>query len=229
MLHQVWRVVLVALVLLCADVARAGVADDAKIIPSAGLKYLANHQNADGSYGDPTDKATLVNKTAIVLYALASNGRKYGYESGPFVSGAVDFLLKSQSADGSFGDVETTLNALTALKAVKWGGATQAIERAADHIKDKPTPAAVMLAGLLIAPAVASTFGSSGELSTGKDAAKAEATIKAIKKMQELKNLSPAEFGKVKALGEGIYADPVVATALASIVGDRIENNPAFK
>lgn len=227
MLQQVWRVVLVALVLLCADVARAGVADDAKIIPSAGLKYLANHQNADGSYGDPADKATLVNKTAIVLYALASNGRKYGYESGPFVSGAVDFLLANQQADGLFGDHHTTMNVVAALKAAKYVGAKKTVETAEKLLGKVDIDLPGQLRDLALSDG--GVLVKLGMPAAATDAAAAEAAIKAIKKMQELKNLSPAEFGKVKALGEGIYADPVVATALASIVGDLIENNPAFK
>ncbi len=207
--------------------AAQSVADDAKIIASAGLKYLAAHQNADGSYGDLADKATLVNKTAAVLYALASNARKYRCESGPFVSDAVDFLLKVQKQDGSFGDVDTTLNAVLALKAVKADSSKTALEKAAGFLKDKPTPSAFTLQGLLVGDGMAlKMFGVPASLTDPKEAA---AAVRMIKAMQELKNLAPSEFGKVSGLGEGSYADPVFATALACIVGDVIENNPAFK
>ena len=211
----------------CAASAAQSVTDDAKIIASAGLKYIAAHQNPDGSYGDAADKGALVNKTAVVLYALASNSRKYRYESGPFVSDAADFLLKSQKEDGSFGDVDTTLNTVLALKTLKADCCKAALEKAAGFLKDKPTPSAFTLQGLLVGDGTAlKMFGVPASLTDAKEAA---AAVMMIKAMQELKNLTPAEFGKVSGFGDGPYADPVFATALACIVGDAIENNSAFK
>ena len=54
--------------MLFCGAALANPANDSKLISSAGLKFLANNQNEDGSYGKGEDRNNI---PAIVLYAMA--------------------------------------------------------------------------------------------------------------------------------------------------------------
>lgn len=210
---------------LCSPATAAGLADDCKKISSAGMKYIANNQNLDGSYGDPANVPELVNTTALVVYAMAAGERKYRYDSGPFISDAVDFLLKNQKADGTFGNPAVTANVVSALKAAKFSGAKDAILAGEAALKAATVPEAdflgIVLNGGALSPQV--------ELPAATEQAPvAEATIKQILAAQELKSKAPKEYGKVKG-GSGCAADPVVSTALAVILADTIAANKSLK
>lgn len=63
------------------------------------IRWLRSQQErATGAYGAG------VEATALVLVALAESPRAYGRADGPFVAGALDFLVAQQREDGSIAD-----------------------------------------------------------------------------------------------------------------------------
>lgn len=209
--------------LMFCGTALADLSGDSKLISSAGMKFLANNQNEDGSYGKADDK---VSTTAIVLYAMAVNGRSYRYNSGPFVSDAVDFLLGAQNGDGSFGAEAATFNAVAALKALEDERFAGAIAKAEEFLKNKNTVAADC-AGLIVADQKALEF--LGVPAAFTELSAASEAIARCKGVQEQINQQPQAFGRVHVKdGSGVLADDFVATALAVIVADRVERNKEF-
>jgi len=65
---------------------------------------LIDRQNADGGYGPEFHGKSDVGITALVLAALARVPAKYREYDGPFISAAVDYLLKHQKPDGGIHD-----------------------------------------------------------------------------------------------------------------------------
>ena len=210
--------------MLFCGAALANPANDSKLISSAGLKFLANNQNEDGSYGKGEDSNKI---TEIVLYAMAVNGRSYRYNNGPFVSDAVDFLLAAQKEDGSFGSDTTTLNVVGALKALKDERLAGAIAKAEAFLKGKNI-AAADYAELVIADQKALAF--FGVPAAFTDLAAATEAVARCKAAQEQADRQPQAFGRVHIKdATGILADDFTATALAVIVADRVERNKDFQ
>ncbi|MCX7934458.1 MAG: hypothetical protein N3A66_04265, partial [Planctomycetota bacterium] len=117
---------------------------DSKRIASLAFKYVPRHQNADGSYGTVGSPLAIGN-TSLVIHALATCSWKYREADGPFISKAVDFLLKAQNEDGSFGSGDAkaglTLLALRALLAIQNPAYDEKIDKAIAFIKQNiPTP-----------------------------------------------------------------------------------------
>ena len=114
---------------LCGGVAAAqpkldpAVADEAKKAVDRGLHFLRTGQEADGSYGKH------VGLTAMSLLAFAESHRGYGYDDGPFIKGAADWLVTQARADGAItGDATPTYNTALAIMALQ----------ALDPVKFKP-------------------------------------------------------------------------------------------
>ena len=105
---------LVCLAVLRVGPSALGAAEDVRgsIKPTvdAACRWLAERQNPDGGYGPYGETNVRIPNTsdlgitAFCLYALARNPRGYKEVDGPFISKAVDFLLKRQQADGAFCD-----------------------------------------------------------------------------------------------------------------------------
>ncbi len=105
---RVWGPLAISLVLACAvagseadaaeDTAPALVSkSDVKAASDRAANWLIDHQRADGSYGIYLAD---VGVTAMVVHALADCPRAYREEDGPFISLAVEYLLKNVQADG---------------------------------------------------------------------------------------------------------------------------------
>ena len=97
----------VALIPLFLFAASEGFADPIKDSLDKGAKFLSVNQNPDGGYGPFGTESRVKNEsdvgiTAFIVYTLAIHPRKYQVVDGPFVSRAVDYLLKHQQPDGGF-------------------------------------------------------------------------------------------------------------------------------
>lgn len=223
---------LVALMSL-SSVNASEISDKAKLIRSSAFKYLAANQNEDGSYGKDGD---VLNKTAIVVYAFASSQRKYRYNNGPFMSKAVDYLAmkllecgassKSESPENkqiSFTTLENAKKVIDLLKPfgveVMKDGATIKLEA-----KDLKLPASssdtIKFYGMVFASSLPAVLSEAENVKTKADAL---AVLKKLAALQNQTSPEAKEFGEVKSLGEGIFADPIVSTALVGYAADRIK------
>jgi len=84
---------------LAGDAPRRNSLGEIKNAARRGATWLTRQQNADGSYGGYRGAA--VGTTAMVLWTIATSPAQYRETDGPFVSGAVQFLLSNQNSDGS--------------------------------------------------------------------------------------------------------------------------------
>jgi len=82
-------------------------ADPIKDALDRAMLFIQKGQNADGGYGPFGDAARVENAsdvgiTAFVIYAIACHPRNFKAVDGPFLSRAVDYLLRHQQPDGGF-------------------------------------------------------------------------------------------------------------------------------
>jgi squalene-hopene/tetraprenyl-beta-curcumene cyclase len=93
-------------------------AQDLRQRANAAIHVLRAEQKSDGSYGGT------VKTTGLALYAFARSPRQYRENDGPFVAGAVEFLMRHRHEDGGFygepdpDKVASTLAAALALDAL---------------------------------------------------------------------------------------------------------------
>lgn len=129
---------------LSPDLARAASRRPDKIakgIRSKAFKFLTRQQNKDGSYGRGADANQRCGSTAFVVYAFAFGERAYREHDGPFMSRAVNFLLRQQQANGSFGGKAdrrfATVLSYKALLLVNPVGYAKQIARTAAYLQKK--------------------------------------------------------------------------------------------
>lgn len=133
-----------------APLAQQDALSDLKHEVDRSVRWLRATQNPEtGSYGGG------VEGTAWALYALAKSPRKYERADGPFVAGALEFLVGRQAADGSISDegadaadrLEQTRLAAIALSSYTDKTTAAPLGRAAkwlgDHGVDAPTIATI--------------------------------------------------------------------------------------
>ncbi|MBN2711600.1 MAG: hypothetical protein JXR97_04095 [Planctomycetes bacterium] len=213
-----------------------------KDIRSLGFKYLLSRQNKDGSYGSAKDSNMRLQTTALCVWSFSSSQRQYREADGPFISKAVDFILKAQAKDGSFGSesgkVDTTLLCAMALDSLPGDGHAKQIKSAESYLEKNAKDAGkeINASGYEAAALKSSLKDSyfSGLLMTAKDKITAKSSDAAewisstavdIKKMQNRKSDFKPEFGSFQHGKNRYDADPVAATAVACAAADRIRAN----
>lgn len=196
----------------------------AKKVRSRAFKYIASHQNSDGSYGW---RATRSEATAVVVAVFADSGRKYRTEDGPFLSRAIDFILSSQNKDGSFGSKSTphaTLLSIRALKAVDGQRHKNAIEKAEAFLKANPCKARPGPMESIADESRARMV--QGKWPEGKPDLKwIYATISMLKEKQHLEDDTAGSYGGFDGRGSGIEKDPIISTAFAAQAADVFNRN----
>lgn len=97
-----------------------------------GIRYLVKQQEENGSYMNN------VGVTALAVKAMAKSPRAYRAKSGPFMSDAIDYILKHQKPDGSIHDGHyanySTSLAVTALVALDNPKYKDALEKAKEFL-----------------------------------------------------------------------------------------------
>jgi len=100
---------------------------------------LIDRQNKDGGYGPQVNGKSDVGITALVVWALATAPPRYREWHGPYISAAVDYLLKHQKPDGGIHDgdlwnykTSISIMALSAVDAKKYA---EQIKKAAQFVK----------------------------------------------------------------------------------------------
>jgi len=101
---------------------------------------LIDRQNKDGGYGPLINGKSDVGITALVVWALATAPPKYREWDGPYISAAVDYLLKHQKPDGGIHDGDLwnykTCVSIMALSAVNEKKYAKQIKKASEFVKD---------------------------------------------------------------------------------------------
>lgn len=204
---------------------------EAKTIRSHAFKYLVYSQNQDGSYGLQDATRPRAGTTAVVLHAFASSERAYRESDGPFMSRAVEFLLKQQQKDGSFGQPATrvwqTRQAVAALRALQSPAHKKAIDKAQRFLDKTKAPSPPLPTGQL------GTILQQKVL-PGLTPAKGEAnsrdwmvsTLKILKKQQIRGRDTLPDFGSFRgSVPSSLESDPAVATAIGARIADLIKAN----
>lgn len=236
-----WSLLLLALVAQGMGTGHAGEALDrqqryikriqgvAKSIRSRGETFLARRQNRDGSFG--TDPAQRPGITGAVLYAFATRDEPYTEHAGPFVSEAVAYLLSRQGADGGFGSPFNTAYALKGLEALAAAApdaeskgryaAVIARARAAGQNAAAEEASATGRFGAMLRQSILPNLAAARMLVDGKDW-----MARATHQLYQAQARDPKEgaaYGSFRDPDpEALEHDPVLATAFAVIIADRV-------
>lgn len=98
-----------------------------------GIRYLRDHQEADGSWSKS------VGITALGVRAFLESHRKYSEEDGPFITKPIKFVLSNTHEDGSIGESNQNRNyntavAITALQATGNPAHTQTVKNGQKYL-----------------------------------------------------------------------------------------------
>ena len=100
---------------------------------------LIDRQNKDGGYGPLVDGKSDVGITALVVWALAEAPPKYREWDGPYISAAVEYILKHQKEDGGIHDGDLwnykTCLSIMALSSVNGEKYRDQIKKAVEFVK----------------------------------------------------------------------------------------------
>ena len=104
-----WLFLLSSVVSAAAEPIEAGLLEKAKRSADAGLHYLRNSQQENGSWSDS------VGVTALALRAFLENRRGYNEGDGAFITRPVAFILDHVNPDGSISETNQNRNYNTAV------------------------------------------------------------------------------------------------------------------
>ncbi len=212
----------------------------AKNVRSLAIKWLVKHQDPErGSYGRHDDLQ--VGRTALVVWVLATCERKYQVVDGPYMSDAVDFILRHYQRDGSFGKCKSakatrfnTAMAVCALSALKSRKKYRRhITRAMAYLGDTGNDGAALVEGGLVGvwpgkpgPVAKLMLRALLDVRMGQGGPWLGRVVKFCRELQYTADDTAADYGKCSYKNAvGFEADPVVVSAMAAKLADLVKAN----